>query len=189
MAISFSTIHPHATYRTAVLGGLFSLTFLLGCPSARQQASTGESSGQPSVGDVLEIVGPTLDGGNFDLNDYRGKVVLVDFWATWCGPCVAELPNVRSVYDKYHEDGFEVVGVSLDESREDLAEFLESHDEPWPQIIFDEEGKVGGSNPLAKKYGVYGIPYMVVVDREGKVVATDVRGRDIEAAVAKALGK
>lgn len=140
-------------------------------------------------GQPLEIAGPTLEGADFDLKQLRGKVVLVDFWATWCGPCVAELPNVRQVYDRHHQDGFEVVGVSLDNSRERLAAFVRERQLPWPQIFFDEDGSRGWANPLARQYDITAIPSMFLIDQQGQVAASDVRGESLERAVAGLLGK
>jgi thiol-disulfide isomerase/thioredoxin len=140
-------------------------------------------------GQDLEIAGPTVQGPPFDLKALRGKVVLVDFWATWCGPCVAELPNVRAVYDRYHAEGFEVVGISLDHSRGKLAEYVKEKQIPWPQVFFDEEGKRGWANPLARRYGVEGIPEMFLVDAEGRVVHEEVRGEALAPAVARLLDK
>src|SRR5207248_10637606 len=118
------------------------------------------------IGQMIDLAGSTLDGSRFDLAEQRGKVVLVDFWATWCGPCIAELPNVRAVYDQHHGNGFEVVGVSLDSERPHLAKFLHDHPEPWPQIFFDEEGQRGWDSPLARRYGVRAIPCLLVIDRD-----------------------
>ena len=127
------------------------------------------------VGKTLDLAGTKLDGTPFDWESYRGKVVLVDFWATWCGPCVAEIPNVKENYDKYHEKGFDVVGISCDSSREDLEEFLKENKLEWANIF--EEGQTKGEpSPLAQKYNITGIPSTFLVDREGKVIAQDVRG-------------
>src|SRR5207244_7457581 len=120
---------------------------------------------RPVVGQPIEIAGPTLDGSKYDLVEQQGKVVLVDFWASWCGPCIAELPHLRETYEKYHGQGMDVVSVSLDFKREDLTRFLEAGPIPWPQIFFGQDDKVGWNNPLARRYGVDGIPYLMVIDR------------------------
>ena len=91
-------------------------------------------------GHPMQISGTLLDGKPFDQKSLAGKVVLVDFWATWCGPCVAEIPNVLEQYEKYHAQGFEVVGISLDQDREALEKFVEERKIPWP-ILFEEIGR------------------------------------------------
>ena len=127
-----------------------------------------------------------LDGKPLSVGALKGKVVLVDFWATWCGPCRAELPNVIEAYKKYHAQGFEIIGVSLDSDREKLDAFLKKTEGmTWAQY-FDGEG---WSNKLAVKYGVQGIPFAVLVGADGKIIAKDLRGEALAAAVAHALGK
>ncbi|MGH7170929.1 MAG: redoxin family protein, partial [Gemmataceae bacterium] len=137
----------------------------------------------------LDLAGPTVAGGNFDLKQLRGKVVLIDFWASWCGPCVAEMPNVKRVYDRYHKYGFEVVGVSLDNKKETLLQFLKAKQVPWPQLFFADKDAQGWNNPLARKCGIHGIPYTILVDPAGKVFRLGLRGATLEPAVAKLLGK
>lgn len=103
---------------------------------------------------------------------FRGKVTLMDFWATWCGPCMRELPNVLETYDTYHDRGFEIFGISLDKDEEKLDQTLKEKGMTWPQF-FDGNG---WQNALATKYEVQGIPFTILLDHEGVVQAVDVRG-------------
>ncbi|MBI2925461.1 MAG: TlpA family protein disulfide reductase [Verrucomicrobia bacterium] len=117
--------------------------------------------------------------------NYKGKVVLLDFWATWCGPCVAELPNVLKTYEKYHEQGFEIIGISLDKDEEALNKFIKQKKMSWVQFF---DGK-GWQNKLATKYGINSIPATYLLDGEGKIIAKDLRGEALARAVGKALAK
>jgi thiol-disulfide isomerase/thioredoxin len=125
-----------------------------------------------------------LDGKPISIASRKGKVVLVDFWATWCGPCRAELPNVIETYKKHHSEGFEIIGVSLDSDRDKLDSFLKQEDGmTWPQY-YDGEG---WNNKLAVKYGVQSIPFAVLVGPDGKIIGKELRGEELEDAVAKAV--
>ncbi len=124
-----------------------------------------------------------LDGKPLSIANYKGKVVLLDFWATWCGPCVAELPNVLETYEKHHAAGFEIIGISLDQEREKLTSFIEKKKMPWQQYF---DGK-GWENKLAETYGIQSIPATFLLNGEGKIIGKDLRGEALEAAVAKAL--
>jgi thiol-disulfide isomerase/thioredoxin len=126
-----------------------------------------------------------MNGKPLSLAAFKGKVVLVDFWATWCPPCVAEMPNVVAAYGKYHDKGFDIVGISLDESRPELESFLKKNDMTWPQYF---DGK-GWENVLADRYGIRSIPATFLLDREGRIIGRDLRGEALEKAVAKALGE
>lgn len=140
------------------------------------------------LGNQMELTGQTLEGKKFDWSQYRGKVVLVDFWATWCGPCVAELPNVKENYDKYHGKGFDVVGISLDEDRDALKDFVKEREIAWVQLFEPEKDNQGWEHPMAKRYGVSGIPTTILVDKRGKVVSLSARGEELSEQLAKLLG-
>lgn len=161
---------------------------LAGYASERLQLQPKGADGDHAVGQIVELSGPTLDGGQWNLAQHRGKVVLIDFWATWCGPCVAELPLVEAIYEKYHGQGFEVVGVSLDFQKAALERFLKDKKHPWPQIFFDDPEKVGFDHPLARQWNLQGIPFLLLVDREGRLLAKNLRGDQITRSVTEAMG-
>jgi peroxiredoxin len=126
-----------------------------------------------------------VTGQPLSIANYKGNVVMIDFWATWCGPCVGELPNVIATYQKHHAQGFEIIGVSLDQDRTKLTDFTKSRDMAWQQF-FDGQG---WGNRLAVKYGIESIPATFLLDGEGKIIGKDLRGKELEAAVAKAVAK
>ena len=127
-----------------------------------------------------------LAGQPLSVGSYKGKVVLVDFWATWCGPCVHELPNVIETYKKYHSQGFEIIGISLDSSREKLDTFIQGHAGMTWRQYFDGQG---WKNKLAGHYGVHSIPFTVLVGPDGKIIGKGLRGEALGEAVGNALKK
>ena len=135
------------------------------------------------VGHEMKIEGKLLDGLTFDWSKYLGKVVLVDFWASWCVPCLHEVPTLKECYDAYHAKGFEIVGISLDENLADLKECVKSRKIPWPIVIGD-----GKPSPTAAYYGVLAIPNMILVGKDGKVVSVEVRGDMLRGKLEKLLG-
>jgi thiol-disulfide isomerase/thioredoxin len=139
-------------------------------------------------GNEMELKGKLLDGKEFNWNSYRGKTVLVDFWATWCGPCIAELPTVKDCYAKYHERGFEVVGISLDSDKQRLDDFMKRDPLPWPVLFSDDPATNGWNHPLAQYYGIMAIPRAILVDKNGKVVSLQARGEDLWDLLAKEIG-
>lgn len=117
------------------------------------------------IGKPLELSFTDLHGKKVDIKNYAGKVVLVDFWATWCGPCIAALPEVKETYSKLHDKGFEILGISLDSEKETLVQFLAAEKMTWPQH-FDGSG---WENKLVQKFEITGIPSMWLVDKKGNL--------------------
>ncbi|MCD4680173.1 MAG: AhpC/TSA family protein [Bacteroidales bacterium] len=132
-----------------------------------------------------EIILPDPDGNLKKLSSLRGKVVLIDFWAAWCGPCRRENPNLVLLYSKYHDKGFEVLGVSLDKSRDSWLKAIESDKLVWTQI---SDLKFWNSE-AAKEYQVKSIPHTVLLDREGRIIAKKLRGKALEEKVQELLSE
>ena len=134
------------------------------------------------VGNEMKVEGLYLDGTEIDWASYRGKVVLIDFWATWCGPCVGEIPNMTKMYEKYNAAGFEILGYSLDQDLDALHKFEEDRKLPWKtasqKLSLDYKAKKFAD--LAQYYGVTGIPTMILVGKDGKVLSTNARGPELE---------
>ncbi|MCC9609088.1 TlpA family protein disulfide reductase [Blastopirellula sp. JC732] len=128
------------------------------------------------IGKPLELSGTMLDGSELDWSAYRGKVVLVDFFATWCGPCRAEMPHVLEMYEKYKGQGFEVLGISLDDSKENAESYIAEMKLPWKTMLPVEESERGWNHPLVTYLGIDGIPQAILVDQEGNVINLNARG-------------
>jgi thiol-disulfide isomerase/thioredoxin len=133
----------------------------------------------------IDLKFTATDGKEVDLAKWRGKVVLIDFWASWCGPCMAEAPNVVSTYQKLHEKGFEIAGISLDEDRAKMEAATKKLAMTWPQYF---DGK-GWENKISKSYGIDSIPATWLLDKKGMLRDTDVRGEALGAAVEKLLAE
>lgn len=144
----------------------------------KEKADALRSSGIGAVAPDFTIDDP--DGNPIALSSFHGKYVLVDFWASWCQPCMMELPNVIEQYKNYKEKGFEIVGVSLDRNREDWVKTIEAKEMTWAQG-WDSEGAI------ATKYGVNSIPHTVLLDKEGKIIAMDLRGPALKEKLAELL--
>ena len=142
--------------------------------------SKSELIGKP----VLDFSATDLDGNPISLQDYRGKVVLLDFWGVWCGFCIREMPNVKSVYDTYKDQGFDVIGVTLDTDKVELRDYIKNNDIQWRQIC---SGKVWEDDPLAQQYKVTGVPEQWLIAKDGTLISTDAREAALEYLVSEAL--
>lgn len=147
------------------------------CPNVIMLREMVERERPLCIGQVVpDITLNNVDGKQMKLSELRGKVVLLDFWASWCAPCRAELPNVVANYKKYNEKGFEVFSVSLDRKKEDWVNAIAKDGLVWKYHVSD---LMEWNTPLVQIYKIQGIPYTMLIDREGRLIRKDVRGEDL----------
>jgi len=135
------------------------------------------------VNKPLDIKFKAVDGREVDLQAMKGKVVLVDFWATWCGPCMKELPNVKTTYEKLKAKGFEIVGISFDQDQDKLESVVSREKMTWPQHF-----ESGGQNKFGQEFGITGIPTMWLVDKKGNLRDLNAR-EDLASKIEKLLAE
>ena len=149
-----------------------------------QQQQQPQQSGAVAVGSMApDITMPDVNGNNLSLSSFKGKYVLVDFWASWCGPCRGENPNLVAAYNKYKSKNFTILGVSLDKTKEAWVEAIQQDGLTWNHI---SDLKFWNSAAVSL-YGFNGIPYNVLLDPTGKIIADNLRGSDLESKLAEVL--
>jgi len=139
-----------------------------------------EAEGKP-----FHLHGKDITGRTVDLQQYKGKTVLVYYWATWCGPCQAELPDLLKLYEKYKEKGFEVLSVSLDDTPEQVKEHIKQKQIPW--VVLYEPG--GLESPLALEYGIVALPAHFLIGPDGKVISRAVHVSQVQTELEKLFKK
>ncbi len=154
-------------------------------PAAAQAAkkATGAKARLESIGKVIQMTGKSIDGKTVSLGQNRGKVIVLQYWATWSQPCVNDLALLRELYAKYGKEGLVIIGISLDNRKEDLTEFLKANKIPWPQLY--EPGGLDSS--LANALGVLTLPSMLLIDKQGKVVNRNVHAGELDKEVGALL--
>jgi peroxiredoxin len=143
-----------------------------------QLASTTNGAEAP------DFTSTTPTGASVKLSDLRGQIVMIDFWASWCRPCRMENPNVLKAYTKYHDKGFEILGVSLDDNKGKWEAAIAQDGLPWKHVS-DLKGWYG---PTSQLYGVSSIPATLLLDKEGKIIARNLRGEALEAKLKEIFG-
>lgn len=175
----------------ALASSILALSFVIALPcSHAADALFPEKPGRAApggavIGKPLALKYTGVMGKPVNLADYKGKVVLIDFWATWCGPCQEEVPHLVATYQKYHDKGFAILGVSLDSDKAALLKFTKTHNMTWPQYF---DGGDFTTNAIAKRFGIGEIPSMWLVDKKGNLATFNGRD-DLQKKVAALLAR
>ena len=150
--------------------------------TVEEQAAEPQEATLPD--DFIDFSAVQPDGTTLSLSDFvgHGKYILVDFWASWCGPCRGEIPNIKNVYKQFHGDRFDIVSVAVWDDVEDTQAAIQEEGLEWNNIL-------GAGRVPTDLYGIEGIPHLILFAPDGTIVARNIRGREIGEAVAKALGK
>ncbi|MHC1779186.1 MAG: TlpA family protein disulfide reductase [Bacteroidales bacterium] len=148
-------------------------------------ADAQEQKKKMSIGSISpDFSYPGLDGKSLGPKSFRGKVLLIDFWASWCGPCRAEIPNLKEAYAMFKDKGVEFLSVSVDKSSDEWKKAMTQEQMPWPQILAPQSGK-----EVMELYQFSGIPFIVLIDKDGKLIGKHLRGHAIKDNLAKVLGE
>ena len=157
------------------------LVIVAAASSISGQTPTPRTPLPPATNARLELKVTAVDGSEIDLSKLRGKVVLLDFWATRCAPCVEAMPKILAIYNKFHEKGLEIIGISTDESKEIVVRFVKVRGIRWPQYL-DE------NREISNRWQIPGLPSMWLIDKKGLLVNMDARD-DLQGNVEKLLAQ
>ena len=177
--------------RKKILWLMVSLMWAFNSPVMAGTGASGQEEEDPMqvfVGkQVIDLQMRDLEGQTHRLSEYvgKGKWVLIDFWASWCGPCRAEMPDLVKVYKKFHANGFEVVGISLDDDAEDWQKAVKKMKLTWHHL----SDLAGWDSKAVKTYKVFGIPSNLLVNPKGKIVASNIELEELTEKLAEGLGE
>lgn len=162
---------------SSILTGIISLSVLFIAPSVCRAQYDQLPENRKIGAKITNVRLPDMKGKMHDLTSYvgKGKVVLIDFWATWCRPCCMEMPNVKAAYDKYKKKGFNVVGISFDTKKSDWINYVKEKNYNWTHL----SDVKGWKSAAQAAYSVMGIPSSILVDGKGKIIANDLRGEEL----------
>jgi len=179
-----SVVDDMDKYLSAHANGIFAEFYLEGRNSLKQRVEIWSNSEKIKEGaEAPDFTAQSITTQTVKLSSYKGKVVMLDFWATWCGPCVQLVPETKTLYDKYKDKGFTVIGISADRERADLEGFIKERKMEWPQIFEGEPT----SGTIMYQYGVMKFPTIVLIDKKGVIRAVDVVGDELDKDVAALL--
>jgi len=195
LTLSFAREAPSLEMNERLLGMLgsvktdeFAKRIAAQIAAQKKQQEEAEAVQRESLNKPYVIQGKTVQGSDFSTDSLKGKVVLVDFWATWCGPCKAGLPHVKEIYGKYHEQGLEIVGISNDYAAKDLLEFAPKNGMPWTQLFDPAAAAEHRWNPISERNGVEGFPCFFLIDKKGVLRSVTARA-DMDTLIPKLLAE
>jgi thiol-disulfide isomerase/thioredoxin len=141
------------------------------------------------IGKVVEFDGEDINGNSIDLKDFRGNVVLVDYWAFWCGFCLAEIPELKKLNDNYYDQGLRLIGVFNDHRVDELKEYVKKHQISWPQLVTPDATKSSYMHPLASRYGITGLPRYMLFAKDGRLMKMGGRVEALEPVILELLSQ